>query len=130
MTQIWNAGAMAKDNEELPRPAWHDAFEAATKVHQGDDVTIEVLDAEYGDQYEAEKLPFAYIEYDNHDDMVNIGAGGRDGRYPVVLRHAVEHPQRILVDNIALVGPVTVDVLGGDGTQTLVTFYPRAALPD
>ena len=39
-------------------------------------------------------VPFTYIEYDSHDDMVNVGVGGRDGRYPVVLRHTIEPPTR------------------------------------
>ena len=65
-----------------------------TKVRTGDDVTIELLDAEFGDAFEAERMPLAYIEYDEHADEASVGVGGRDGRYPVVLRYSIEHPGR------------------------------------
>jgi len=120
---------MTEDNEEIPRPSWYESLESLTKEHEGDAVTIEVLALDVGDEYEAEELPFAYIEYDKHDDAVNVAVGGRDGRYQVVLRHTVEHPQRVAVSGPGPSEPSTVEVTGADGVQTLVTFHPRPALP-
>jgi hypothetical protein len=62
---------MSQDTEELPRPVWHDFLELLTKEREGDDVTVEVLTAEYGDQYAAEKLPFSYVE-DGADDSQTL----------------------------------------------------------
>jgi hypothetical protein len=120
---------MTQDSEEIPESSWFAALESLTKQHEGDVVTIEVLAIDLGDEYEAEQVPFAYIEYDRHDDAVNVAVGGRDGRYPVVLRHTIEHPQRVVVSPASPGVHVTVDVTAGDGVQTLITFDHRLALP-
>jgi hypothetical protein len=111
---------MTSNDEEVPRGAWQETLEALTKEHESDLATIEVADIDLGDQFEAEKMPFSYIEYDPHDDEVSVGVGGRDGRYPVVLRHAVAHPHDIFIHTPA-VGSLTVEVRSSDGTVTLVT---------
>jgi len=84
---------------ERPKGDWHELLDELTLVRTGDDVTIELLDAEFGDELEAERMPLAYIEYDEHADEASVGVGGRDGRYPVVLRHSIEHPISILTDS-------------------------------
>ena len=121
---------MTPDSEEIPPSSWYESLESLTKQRQGDVVTIEVIALDLGDEYEAEEVPFAYIEYDRHDDALNVAVGGRDGRYPVVLRHTVEHPQRVAVSTPAPGGESTVDVTGADGVQTLITFHHRPALPE
>jgi hypothetical protein len=125
-----NTLSMTQDTEEIPRSSWHQSLESLTKQHEGDAVTIEILSIDLGDEYEAEKVPFAYIEYDAHDDAVNVAVGGRDGRYPVVLRHAIEHPQRVALSSDSPGEESTVDVTAGDGVQTLVAFHRLPALPE
>jgi Family of unknown function (DUF5335) len=95
-----------------------------TKVRAGDDVTIEVLDAEFGDAVEAERMPLASIEYDEHADEASVGVGGRDGRYPVVLRHSIGRPTSIQTDSKAPRLPLVVQIVGADGSETLVTVLP------
>jgi hypothetical protein len=120
---------MSEDRHELPREEWHQFFEVLTKEREGQLVTIEIVDKEFGDQFEAEKLPFAYIEYDHKDDVFIVGVGGRDSRYPVVLRHMIPRPQRILVD-ATLPGTVwAIDVFDPDNTQTIVTLHRAPPLP-
>ncbi len=111
---------------EQPREEWHGLLDELTKVRTGDDVTIELLDAEFGDALEAERMPLAYIEYDEHADEASVGVGGRDGRYPVVLRHSVENPTAILTDSKPPRLPLVVQIVGADGSETLVTVVPRA----
>ena len=101
-----------------------DHLQALTQEYQGADVTVEVVSREFGDNYEAERMPLGYIEYDKKDDVVIIAVGGRDGRYPVVFRHIVEQPQKILVDTLAD-GVLALDILAADGTQTIVTLRRR-----
>jgi hypothetical protein len=120
---------VSQQREELPRAAWHDFFEDVTKEHEPSDVTIEVLGLDLGDQLEVEKLPLAYLEYDPKDDEFIVGVGGRDGRYPVVLDHAVHGPRKILVDNQVPTSVTAVDVTDGGGQQTIVTLRSRSALP-
>jgi hypothetical protein len=121
--------SMTQDSEAIPQSSWFESLESLTKQHEGDLVTIEVLAIDLGDEYEAERVPFAYIEYDKHDDAVNVAVGGRDGRYPVVLRHTIEHPQRVETSTLAPGEEPTVSVTAADGVQTLVTFHIRPALP-
>jgi hypothetical protein len=116
-------------NEELPRSSWETALQSLTKEHEGDAVTIEVMASDFGDEYEAEELPLAYIEYDPHDDAASVGVGGRDGRYPVVLRHVVEHPQSILVSTAGPEEPTALEIVAPDGTKTVITIHRRPALP-
>jgi hypothetical protein len=118
---------MTQDTDEISPSSWHESLESLTKQHQGDAVTIEVLALDLGDEYEAEQVPFAYIEYDRHDDAVSVAVGGRDGRYPVVLRHSIEHPQRVV--STSAPDESTVEVTAADGVQTLITFHPRPTLP-
>lgn len=84
------------------------------------------MDAEFGDEFEAEQVPLAYIEYDEHADEASVAVGGRDGRYPVVLRHSIEHPTAILTDSKPPLLPLAVQFVGADGSETLVTVLPSA----
>jgi hypothetical protein len=47
---------------ERAKEEWHELLDELTKVRAGDDVTIELLDADFGDEFEAERMPLAYIE--------------------------------------------------------------------
>jgi hypothetical protein len=109
---------------ERPKEDWHGLLDELTKVRTDDDVTIELLDAELGDAFEAQRMPLAYIEYDEHADEASVGVGGRDGRYPVVLRHSIEHPTSILTDAKPPQLPLVVQIVGADGSETLVTIFP------
>jgi hypothetical protein len=111
---------------ERPREDWHQLLDELTRVRAGDDVTIEVLDAEFGDGLEAEPMPLAYIEYDEHVDEASVGVGGRNSRYPVVLRHSIEHPTSILTDSQPPRLPLLVQIVAADGSETLVSVLPRA----
>jgi hypothetical protein len=111
---------------ERPKAEWHPLLDELTKVRTGDDVTIELLDAEFGDEFEAEKMPLAYVEYDEHADEASVAVGGRDGRYPVVFRHSIQHPTSILTDSKPPQLPLVIQIVGADGSETLVTVLPRS----
>jgi hypothetical protein len=119
---------MTGNDEEIQKGAWQEALQALTKEHEGDWATIEVADLDVGDQFAAEQIPFSYVEYDPHDDAVSVGVGGLDGRYPVMLRHVVEHPQNVFI-RAEEEGSVTVEVRSPDGTVTLITLGARLELP-
>lgn len=110
---------MSDQPPELPRSTWQARLEELTKQHEGHGVTIELLDQEFGDEAEAEELPLTYLEFDPKDDVVIVAVGGRDGRYPVVLHHIVEHPQRIVADRDGSV----LDIEDDDGNHTIVTIH-------
>jgi hypothetical protein len=120
---------VSQNREELPRQAWHDFFELLTKDHEGSEITIEIPSPEFGDQFEAEAMPLAYLEYDQKDDVFIVGVGGRNSRYPVVLNHMIPHPRSILVDSQIPGVAQAIDVIDGDGNQTILTLRRRPALP-
>jgi Family of unknown function (DUF5335) len=112
---------MSDQGPELPRSQWQARLAELTQQHQGHGVAIELLDQEIGDEAEVEMLPLAFLEFDPRDDVVIVGVGGRDGRYPVVLRHIVERPQRIVADSVGE-DRVALDIVDGGGDHTIVTI--------
>ncbi len=60
--------------------------------------TLEVMDAQTGDQLDAERMPLQAISYDPKDDVLEIALGGRGVPYPVVLRHFISGPRTIRVE--------------------------------
>ena len=116
------------DTTEVPKTSWLQALESLTREHQGDVVTIEVASSDFGDQLEAEELPFAYVEYDPHDDAVSVGVGGRDGRFPVVLRHVIETPKSLAIDVSGSDESTAIAAVAPDGSETIITLRARPAL--
>jgi hypothetical protein len=99
---------------------WTSLLDRLTKDHEGEYVTIEIVDPTYGDNPEAERMPFQYAAYDYKDDVAFVVVGGKTPRYPVALRHMVAHP----ADVTATMDPPAVRVVDNDGTATLVSFFP------
>jgi hypothetical protein len=119
---------VSPDRYEPQRQDWRELFEAVTEDHEGDAATVEIVGREYGDQLEAERMPFAYLEFDDKDDAVIVGVGGSNSRFPVVLRHIIEHPKAILADPLNPRTARAFDIVDSDGTSTIVTLHRRPAL--
>ena len=115
---------MGDKSVEKPRGNWSDFLEQVTKAHDGDLATIEVFGPEIGDGYEAERLPLSFIEYDRKDDVVIVAVGGRDSRYPVVLRHMIWKPQHLLADPPEPDDVRALEMIDHDGTSTIVSLFP------
>jgi hypothetical protein len=62
------------------------------------DVTIEVLDESFGDQLEADRLPWHALVYDTRRDEIELSVGGRDRRLPVVFRHSISGPTGVWLE--------------------------------
>jgi len=105
------------------RSEWPQLTDRLSADHEGHDVTIEVLDPEGGDNPMVERMPFAGITYDHKDDVV-VSVGGGSPRYPVVLRHLIQHPQEILFDLIPQ--GAALKITDASGTTTLVSLLRRA----
>jgi hypothetical protein len=115
----------AEQSNDLARTSWHQFLETVTKEHQGDDVTLELVEADFGDEFEAEKLPLFAMEYDHRDDAVIVSVGARDRRYPVVLRHIIRQPRRIMVDPLPPRGAMALEVVAADDSTTVIVIHPR-----
>jgi hypothetical protein len=96
---------------------WAEELDQVTRDHEGEFVTIEVLDQNYGDGEQAERVPFVYATFDPKDDVVIVAVGGRSGRFPVALRHTIADPVELDIAENAL------RVVAGDGTTTILAFF-------
>jgi hypothetical protein len=71
------------------------------------------------DGTEAEGLPLDSVTWEDGDDQIAIGLGGRGRRFPAALWHFVDHPARVWVREQDGV-PVALGVEAEDGTYTFV----------
>jgi hypothetical protein len=111
------------DRPEADRSRWQAVLDQLTKEHEGEEITIELLDPTFGDAEEVERLPFAYVNYDRPTDTVIVAVGGRTAAYPVVLRHMIHRPVELAVDDGKDIA--ALKVVDTDGTATLVSFSSR-----
>jgi hypothetical protein len=105
------------------RTEWTKLTDRLTAEYQGYDVAIEVFDPEVGDNPMVERLPFDNVTYDHKDDVVVVAVGGNSPRYPVVLRHLIDHPQEFVVDLIP--EGAALKITDSTGTTTLVSLLRR-----
>lgn len=115
---------MGENSAERPRGEWKDYLDRVTKAHEQDDITIELLSPEFGDQQQVERLPLAYVEYDDRDDVVIVAVGGRDGRFPVVLRHMIWRPRALLADPPDPESTKALEIINEDDERTIVSLFP------
>jgi hypothetical protein len=120
---------MSQETREVEPAQLRTVFDQFSLQYAGYDVTIEVVGQDIGDQIEAEHLPLASLTYDDKDDTFIVAVGGRDARYPVVLRHMIEHPREVYAQSLDDQTPLAIEVTGSDGTQTIVTLHRPPALP-
>ena len=91
------------------------------------DVTLEVLDQSFGDQLEADRLPWHALVYDVRNDLIELSVGGRDRRIPVVLRHSIRRPTAVWLEQENGL-PAALLIEAEDSAQTIVRFHQRSAL--
>lgn len=118
-----------KCNQAAPTPDrarrdWHESLDQLAVAYGGPEATPKVLDPEFGNEYEAERMPLTHIEHEEHVDMASIGVGGCDGRSPVVLRHSIDHPSAVLTGMNVPYLPLAGEIVGGEGSRTLVSVFP------
>jgi hypothetical protein len=118
-------GSGEQHGRELGQRDWAAFFEALNKrIENGADfeTTIEVVaDPTVGT--EAERLPLNSITYEDGDDQIAIGAGGRSKRFPAVLWHYVDQPRRVVVSENNADELTALIIESEDGTLTLVRLY-------
>jgi hypothetical protein len=106
---------------ELDRSEWSRYFEDLNKrIEDGLELeaSIEVA-AEDFDGAEAERMPLDAITYEDGDDEIAIGLGGRSARYPAALWHFVDDPARVWVHEQDGV-PEAVGIEARDGAYTFI----------
>jgi hypothetical protein len=110
---------------ELDRPEWGPYFDALNKrIENGLDLEAAIeIAGEQIDGTEAELLPLDGITFEDGDDQIAIGLGGRGRRYPAALWHYADHPVRVWVHEDGDI-PTAIGVESADGTYTFVRLKP------
>jgi hypothetical protein len=113
------------EGQVLDRREWAGFFEGLNRrLMEGEllEVTIEVV-SDPTDGTEAEHLPLNAITYEDGDDEIAIGLGGRGERFPAVLWHFVDHPREVVIVGEEEV-PRGIVIESEDDTLTVVRLYP------
>jgi len=119
---------MSTSTQELARETWVEYFNSIAPSIEGVLVTIEIMSGELGDQRDVERLPLQGIVYDPKDDMLDVSVGGRGIRYPVLLRHFIESPQTISVEETDALRPAAILVTDGTGVRTLIRLFEASEI--
>ena len=105
------------------RGGWQPLFEQISKGRHAQNLTIDVLDEDFGDQTEVNGMPFESIDFDGRSDVIVVAVAGREPHAPVVLRHVIHEPQVVdLLDRSD--ASLVMRVVDGAGVETLLTFQP------
>ena len=114
-------------HRELAQEAWSEYLDAVSKELLNADVSIEIIEGTRPGLVEARQLALQAVAYDRRDDVFEVTVARGGPRLPSVLRHMVDHPERIVVDSWTLLAPMTIAVDGRDGVRTVVRI---AAQPE
>jgi Family of unknown function (DUF5335) len=111
---------------ELAHDSWAEYLDALSKELLNARVSIEVLGAGSPPTVQAEHLSLRALAYDRRDDVFEVAVACSGPRRNSVLRHTVDHPERVAVDNHTMLAPMTIAVDGRDGLRTEIRIEREA----
>jgi Family of unknown function (DUF5335) len=115
---------MSATTRELASETWAEYFDALGRELLHAPTTIEVLDPSGPANVEARHLALHTLTYDRRDDVFEVAVAQGAPHQPGVLRHLVDHPARVAVDNRTMLAPMTIAVDGRDGLRTMIWIEP------
>lgn len=121
---------MTTTTRELSSETWAEYFDALGRELLHAPTSIEVGDPSGPATVAAIHVALHTLTYDCHDDVFEV-AVARDGPHlPGVLRHLIDHPARVAVDNDTMLAPMTIAIDGRDGTRTTIRIEhdPRSGV--
>jgi hypothetical protein len=110
---------------KLDKTEWKDLFDHLSKILMGKRAEIETASLDWGDQIEAEWLPFLGITYDPKDDLVEIVL---ESPKQENIDHLIYHPREIYVD-VGGAAFRSLAILDGEGVLQIVTLRDPLMLP-
>lgn len=111
---------MTTTTRELASETWAEYFEALSRELLHAPISIEVVDPTGPGSIAAQHLALHALTYDHRDDVFEVAAAQGGPHLPAVLRHMVDHPARVEVDNHTMLAPMTIAVDGRDGVRTMI----------
>jgi Family of unknown function (DUF5335) len=115
---------MSTTTRDLPNETWSEYFDALSRELLQAPTTIEVVDTSGPASVEAKRLALQALTYDRRDDVFEVAVAQGAPHLPGVLRHMVDHPARVAVDNHTMLAPMTIAVEGRDGVRTTIRIEP------
>ena len=115
------------ETQTIPADEWIGFFQAFSRDHAGEAVSIEVLDPESGPQNLAQDLPLEGISFDTkgtRPTSVEISAGDRPDRH---ITHVVDMPLHIRQASQPG-GPIDIEIEPARGPVTLIHVESRPRL--
>ncbi len=113
-----------KATRELARETWSEYFDALSKELLNAPVSVEIIGTPDPPVLQASHLALLARTYDRREDVFEIAAARGGPHLPSVLRHLVDHPERVSVDSQTMLAPMTIAVDGGD-VRTVITIEPQ-----
>ena len=111
---------MTTTTRELASETWAEYFDALSRELLHAPTTIELVDPSGPTSVEARHMALHALTYDHRDDVFEVAVAQGGPHLPGVLRHLVEHPARVAVDNRTMLAPMTIAVDGRDGLRTMI----------
>jgi Family of unknown function (DUF5335) len=111
---------MTATTRELASETWAEYFDALSRELLHAPTSIEVVDPSGPASVEARHLALQALTYDHRDDVFVVAVAQGGPHLPSVLRHLVDHPARVAVDNHTMLAPMTIAVDGRDGVRTMI----------
>jgi hypothetical protein len=111
---------------ELAHDRWSGYFDELSAELFNAEVSIEIIGGPGPAEVEASGLALQALAYDYRDDVFEVAGARGAAHVPSVVRHLVDHPERIAVDGAPAMAPTTITIDGGDGVRTVVRIK-RAA---
>jgi uncharacterized protein DUF5335 len=111
---------MTPTPRELASDTWSEYFDALERELRHAPTSIEVGAPSGPTSVEARHLALHTLTYDRRDDVFEVAVAQGGPRLPAVLRHLVDHPTRVAVDNHTMLAPMTIAVDGRDGLRTMI----------
>ncbi len=111
---------MTTTTRELASETWAEYFDALGRELRHAPTSIEVEDPRGPAIVEAKHLALHALTYDHRDDVFEVAVARGGPHLPGVLRHLVDHPARVAVDNYTMLAPMTIAVDGRDGIRTTI----------
>ncbi len=106
------------NTREIPREQWRSFLDDFSKKHQGEKVSVEVLDRDLGPQREVENLPFVGISADEKagEHVIAVMVGEQPSRHE---EHLINNPAHV---RIAEGKKPSIEIEPSDGPKTIVQF--------
>ncbi len=112
---------------ELARETWSKYFDELSKELLHAPVSIEIIGTEEP-MVEASRLALLALAYDRRDDVFEVSALRGGPRMPSVLRHLVDHPERVTIDSQTILAPRMIAVDGADNVRTVIRITAEGAM--